>query len=220
MLAVLTETRGLKDPEQVENLQDQSQVMLGQHNRSHYPGQPVRYGRPHPQRVPGTLGVVTPPTTTPSVPQVREAAAAPAGTALPLLRACGAALLPPHHRQHPHGEAALRHVQELSPPPPPPPGHRSLAFGTPPSHPWAVCRPLVTPWGSSSWPERARGGGQVHGMRLTDRLPTLGGSQPAPHFVLRIKRAFAASLLLAFVWGTQGTLGWKKHQKKTNSVIL
>ncbi|KFV14332.1 Photoreceptor-specific nuclear receptor, partial [Tauraco erythrolophus] len=41
------ETRGLKDPEQVENLQDQSQVMLGQHNRSHYPGQPVRYRRPH-----------------------------------------------------------------------------------------------------------------------------------------------------------------------------
>ncbi|XP_009980878.1 PREDICTED: photoreceptor-specific nuclear receptor, partial [Tauraco erythrolophus] len=39
-------TRGLKDPEQVENLQDQSQVMLGQHNRSHYPGQPVRYRRP------------------------------------------------------------------------------------------------------------------------------------------------------------------------------
>ncbi|NWZ25469.1 NR2E3 protein, partial [Asarcornis scutulata] len=45
MPAVLTETRGLKDPEQVENLQDQSQVMLGQHNRSHYPGQPVRFGK-------------------------------------------------------------------------------------------------------------------------------------------------------------------------------
>ncbi|XP_030352787.1 photoreceptor-specific nuclear receptor isoform X1 [Strigops habroptila] len=42
---VPTETRGLKDPEQVENLQDQSQVMLGQHNRSHYPGQPVRFGK-------------------------------------------------------------------------------------------------------------------------------------------------------------------------------
>ncbi|NXG80805.1 NR2E3 protein, partial [Baryphthengus martii] len=41
------ETRGLKDPDQVENLQDQSQVMLGQHNRSHYPGQPVRYYHPH-----------------------------------------------------------------------------------------------------------------------------------------------------------------------------
>lgn len=37
-----TETRGLKDPEQVENLQDQSQVMLGQHIRSHYPSQPAR----------------------------------------------------------------------------------------------------------------------------------------------------------------------------------
>lgn len=31
----------------MENLQDQSQVMLGQHNRSHYPGQPVRYRCPH-----------------------------------------------------------------------------------------------------------------------------------------------------------------------------
>ncbi|XP_069078394.1 photoreceptor-specific nuclear receptor isoform X2 [Pleurodeles waltl] len=36
------ETRGLKDPEQVENLQDQSQMMLGQHNRAHYPNQLVR----------------------------------------------------------------------------------------------------------------------------------------------------------------------------------
>ncbi|XP_068000474.1 photoreceptor-specific nuclear receptor isoform X1 [Melanerpes formicivorus] len=42
---VPAETRGLKDPDQVENLQDQSQVMLGQHNRSHYPGQPVRFGK-------------------------------------------------------------------------------------------------------------------------------------------------------------------------------
>ncbi|CAL8404852.1 unnamed protein product [Boreogadus saida] len=39
------ETRGLKDPEQVENLQDQSQVMLGQHIRSHYPAQPARFGK-------------------------------------------------------------------------------------------------------------------------------------------------------------------------------
>lgn len=39
------ETRGLKDPEQVENLQDQSQVMLGQHDRSHYPNQPARFGK-------------------------------------------------------------------------------------------------------------------------------------------------------------------------------
>ncbi|XP_054858952.1 photoreceptor-specific nuclear receptor [Eublepharis macularius] len=39
------ETRGLKDPEQVENLQDQSQVMLGQHNQMHYPSQPVRFGK-------------------------------------------------------------------------------------------------------------------------------------------------------------------------------
>ncbi|XP_032647016.1 photoreceptor-specific nuclear receptor [Chelonoidis abingdonii] len=39
------ETRGLKDPEQVENLQDQSQVMLDQHNRTHYPSQTVRFGK-------------------------------------------------------------------------------------------------------------------------------------------------------------------------------
>ncbi|KAG8145006.1 hypothetical protein E2320_013385 [Naja naja] len=39
------ETRGLKDPDQVENLQDQSQVMLGQHTHIHYPSQPVRFGK-------------------------------------------------------------------------------------------------------------------------------------------------------------------------------
>ncbi|XP_031424888.1 photoreceptor-specific nuclear receptor-like isoform X2 [Clupea harengus] len=39
------EARGLKDPDQVENLQDQSQVMLGQHIRAHYPSQPARFGR-------------------------------------------------------------------------------------------------------------------------------------------------------------------------------
>ncbi|NXG45141.1 NR2E3 protein, partial [Psilopogon haemacephalus] len=39
------ETRGLKDPDQVESLQDQSQAMLAQHNRSHYSGQPVRFGK-------------------------------------------------------------------------------------------------------------------------------------------------------------------------------
>lgn len=37
-----SETRGLKDPRQVENLQDQAQVMLGQHTRAQYPEQPVR----------------------------------------------------------------------------------------------------------------------------------------------------------------------------------
>jgi len=36
------ETRGLKDARQVENLQDQAQVMLGQHTRAQYPNQPVR----------------------------------------------------------------------------------------------------------------------------------------------------------------------------------
>nr|XP_019934127.1 PREDICTED: photoreceptor-specific nuclear receptor-like [Paralichthys olivaceus] len=39
------ETRSLKDPEQVENLQDQSQVLLGQHIHSIYPGQSARFGR-------------------------------------------------------------------------------------------------------------------------------------------------------------------------------
>ncbi|XP_056273555.1 photoreceptor-specific nuclear receptor [Pseudoliparis swirei] len=39
------ETRSLKDPEQVENLQDQSQVLLGQHIRSLYPSQGARFGR-------------------------------------------------------------------------------------------------------------------------------------------------------------------------------
>ena len=38
----VSETRGLKDPHQVENLQDQAQVMLGQHIRAQHPTQPVR----------------------------------------------------------------------------------------------------------------------------------------------------------------------------------
>ncbi|XP_050400842.1 photoreceptor-specific nuclear receptor isoform X2 [Patella vulgata] len=39
------ETRGLKDPQQVENLQDQAQVMLGQHIRAQHPTRPFRFGR-------------------------------------------------------------------------------------------------------------------------------------------------------------------------------
>ncbi|XP_048513408.1 photoreceptor-specific nuclear receptor-like isoform X3 [Athalia rosae] len=39
------ETRGLKDPSQIENLQDQAQVMLGQHARGQHPGNPARFGR-------------------------------------------------------------------------------------------------------------------------------------------------------------------------------
>ncbi|XP_054278952.1 photoreceptor-specific nuclear receptor-like [Macrosteles quadrilineatus] len=39
------ETRGLKDPLQVENLQDQAQVMLGQHTRSTHPSHAARFGR-------------------------------------------------------------------------------------------------------------------------------------------------------------------------------
>jgi len=42
MMLWCVETRGLKDPRQVENLQDQAQVMLGQHTRAQYPNQPVR----------------------------------------------------------------------------------------------------------------------------------------------------------------------------------
>ncbi|RXG54493.1 Photoreceptor-specific nuclear receptor [Armadillidium vulgare] len=37
--------RGLKDCSQVESLQDQAQVMLGQHERTHYPARPARFGR-------------------------------------------------------------------------------------------------------------------------------------------------------------------------------
>ncbi|KAK2193564.1 hypothetical protein NP493_10g08012 [Ridgeia piscesae] len=39
------DARGLKDPQQIENLQDQAQVMLGQHIRVQHPAQPVRFGR-------------------------------------------------------------------------------------------------------------------------------------------------------------------------------
>ncbi|XP_033634957.1 photoreceptor-specific nuclear receptor-like isoform X1 [Asterias rubens] len=39
------DTRGLKDPIQVESLQDQAQVMLGQHVRSQQPTHPSRFGR-------------------------------------------------------------------------------------------------------------------------------------------------------------------------------
>ncbi|KAK0084497.1 hypothetical protein PV325_006919 [Microctonus aethiopoides] len=39
------ETRGLKDSSQIENLQDQAQVMLGQHARAQHPGSPARFGR-------------------------------------------------------------------------------------------------------------------------------------------------------------------------------
>ncbi|XP_056243126.1 photoreceptor-specific nuclear receptor [Seriola aureovittata] len=39
------ETHSLKDPERVENLQDQSQVLLGQHIHSIYPSQSARFGR-------------------------------------------------------------------------------------------------------------------------------------------------------------------------------
>ncbi|XP_030754477.1 photoreceptor-specific nuclear receptor-like [Sitophilus oryzae] len=39
------ETKGLKDPSQIENLQDQAQVMLWQHCRTQLPGQVARFGR-------------------------------------------------------------------------------------------------------------------------------------------------------------------------------
>ncbi|XP_058122057.1 photoreceptor-specific nuclear receptor-like [Anopheles ziemanni] len=40
-----SEARGLKDPVQIENLQDQAQVMLSQHSRTQFPGQIARFGR-------------------------------------------------------------------------------------------------------------------------------------------------------------------------------
>ncbi|XP_043223637.1 photoreceptor-specific nuclear receptor-like [Amphibalanus amphitrite] len=40
-----SEARGLKEPAQVENLQDQAQVMLGQHARGQHLAQPARFGR-------------------------------------------------------------------------------------------------------------------------------------------------------------------------------
>lgn len=42
---MVTETRGLKDSSQIENLQDQAQVMLGQHARAQQPASPARFGR-------------------------------------------------------------------------------------------------------------------------------------------------------------------------------
>lgn len=40
-----SETRGLKDPGQIENLQDQAHVMLAQHCRAQFPSQVARFGR-------------------------------------------------------------------------------------------------------------------------------------------------------------------------------
>lgn len=40
-----SESRGLKDPAQIENLQDQAQVMLAQHCRGQFPAQIARFGR-------------------------------------------------------------------------------------------------------------------------------------------------------------------------------
>jgi nuclear receptor subfamily 2 group E member 3 len=42
---VSAETRGLKDPLQIENLQDQAQVMLMSHARAAHGGAPARFGR-------------------------------------------------------------------------------------------------------------------------------------------------------------------------------
>lgn len=39
------ETRGLKDPLQIENLQDQAQVMLMSHARAAHGAAPARFGR-------------------------------------------------------------------------------------------------------------------------------------------------------------------------------
>ncbi|XP_041360428.1 photoreceptor-specific nuclear receptor-like isoform X2 [Gigantopelta aegis] len=40
-----SDAKSLKDPSQVENLQDQAQIMLGQHIRAQHPTQPCRFGR-------------------------------------------------------------------------------------------------------------------------------------------------------------------------------
>ncbi|XP_055331415.1 photoreceptor-specific nuclear receptor-like isoform X2 [Paramacrobiotus metropolitanus] len=39
------DAKGLKEPAQVENLQDQAQIMLGQHVRINHPAQPARFGK-------------------------------------------------------------------------------------------------------------------------------------------------------------------------------
>ena len=41
----ISEARGLKDPHQVEYLQDQAQTMLAQHTRLQNPSPPMRFGR-------------------------------------------------------------------------------------------------------------------------------------------------------------------------------
>lgn len=45
--SLLPETRGLKDPLQVENFQDQAQMMMSQHVRSNYPTQHIRLTNIH-----------------------------------------------------------------------------------------------------------------------------------------------------------------------------
>lgn len=45
MLNLVTETRGLKDSLQIENLQDQAQVMLMSHARAAHAAAPARFGR-------------------------------------------------------------------------------------------------------------------------------------------------------------------------------
>ena len=41
----ITDTRGLRAPHHVEQLQDQAQSMLGEYDRQTYPSQQVRFGR-------------------------------------------------------------------------------------------------------------------------------------------------------------------------------
>ena len=45
ILYFFPETRGLKDPLQIENLQDQAQVMLMTHARAAHGSAPARFGR-------------------------------------------------------------------------------------------------------------------------------------------------------------------------------
>lgn len=44
-IVVATDTRGLRAPHHVEQLQDQAQSMLGEYDRQTYPNQQVRFGR-------------------------------------------------------------------------------------------------------------------------------------------------------------------------------
>ena len=45
LFLIVADTRGLRAPQQVEQLQDQAQSMLGEYDRQTFPSQQVRFGR-------------------------------------------------------------------------------------------------------------------------------------------------------------------------------